>query len=906
MHIPIEDVQQALGDRYEVLDLAGAGGMGAVFRARHRVLGHLVAVKLLPPEVAASTMLQERFKREASLAAHLSHPNIVPVYEFDVRAGLSFLIMPYVRGRTLESMVRERGRFRPADVLRVIREVGAALEFAHARNVVHRDVKPSNILIEEEHGRALLTDFGVAHVPHTVDTALTGTGVAIGTPAYMAPEQLAGSGAVDGRADLYALALTAFEALTGTRPGVGADHASLARALRAASPELPVRVATVLVAPLAERPEDRPPSVGVWLDRVDASAKRRPLLPAASAGLLVAAAIGWAVWSRGGAAPEPVSSLAVFPFSVLRPPPDLGPVQLTEFFANRLGSVEDLRILSPAKVAARAGTGALAISDAQALAQRLNAKYFLFGNVTFSGPGVRLTSTLYEVRSGRVRGEGEASGLADSLPSVMDAAAAQVVSGIVGETFARTSAVTLPRSLPALVAYASGEDAFRRGDYERALAEYERVITHDSTFAVAYFRRALVLAQIAPSEESFQRELARALAGAERQRAGLAPADSLLLEGYRLLFQQGDGRAAAERFKQAADRAPDQAHVWFVLGEFYLYAGSLFGQRIGDAERAFAQVLDLSPMFAPALANSISLAHLRGDDQETRRLIRTYQTIDSTSVVAEVVGIADTLLFGSPGAKLYLLNRTLDRRDFIILMNLAFQAAQYGTEAERQGPGRRILDALERRASTDWHAALALRMALAADLRAGMVDNARLRLGRARPAAARERDVWIVLAQAVGFPPLGDWKGAGARLSRDTAAAAHWLLARAGFERERHASALARLAAADSAPLPVSLARDLEARNAVAAGDTVRALALWEAATQRYAVLRVPFDLVASLWPIRLDLIRLALAHGDLARAEHYCGSFGALQGYVDQMALPEISRVCARWREAPPPASPG
>ena len=199
---PVEELQQAVGDRYEVLDLVGAGGMGAVFRARHRILGHMVAVKLLPPEISASAMVQERFKREAALAARLSHPNIVPVYEFDIRAGLSFLVMPFVRGQTLEGVLKERGRLRPPDVLRLLREVGAALDFAHARGVVHRDVKPSNILVEEETGRALLTDFGVAQVPSGAGTALTGTGVAIGTPFYMAPEQLAGVGEVDGRADL--------------------------------------------------------------------------------------------------------------------------------------------------------------------------------------------------------------------------------------------------------------------------------------------------------------------------------------------------------------------------------------------------------------------------------------------------------------------------------------------------------------------------------------------------------------------------------------------------------------------------------------------------------------------------------------------------------------------------------
>ena len=154
METPLpEDVQLAVGPRYEVLTLAGAGGMGAVYRARHQTLGNFVAIKVLPPDIAASAMRQARFKREAALAASLSHPNIVPVYEFDTRNDISFLIMPFVRGRTLEEVREAHGQMDLATVHRVLREVGAALDFAHERGIIHRDVKPSNILIEEDTNR---------------------------------------------------------------------------------------------------------------------------------------------------------------------------------------------------------------------------------------------------------------------------------------------------------------------------------------------------------------------------------------------------------------------------------------------------------------------------------------------------------------------------------------------------------------------------------------------------------------------------------------------------------------------------------------------------------------------------------------------------------------------------------
>src|SRR5438046_5024595 len=184
------DVQHAVGERYEVLGLVGAGGMGFVYRARHRALGHVVAVKVLPVEVAASEMRLRRFQQEAALAASLAHPHIVPVYDFGVREGITFLIMPFVRGPTLErALAQERPSLDAA--LRVAREIGAALDHAHQRGVVHRDVKPSNILIDDDSRRALLTAFGVAHVVRVATSPLTAPRGPTRPPQYIAPAHAA-------------------------------------------------------------------------------------------------------------------------------------------------------------------------------------------------------------------------------------------------------------------------------------------------------------------------------------------------------------------------------------------------------------------------------------------------------------------------------------------------------------------------------------------------------------------------------------------------------------------------------------------------------------------------------------------------------------------------------------------
>jgi serine/threonine-protein kinase len=892
----LEDVQRAIGDRYEILDLAGAGGMGAVFRARHRSLGHLVAVKVLPPDVAASQMRQDRFKREASLAAHLSHPNIVPVYEFDTRGGMSFLIMPFVRGTTFESTIEAR-RPPTATVLKMLREVGSALDVAHRRGVVHRDVKPANILIEEDTGRALLTDFGVALIRGTPSGVLTAPGSAVGTPDYMAPEQIAGLEDVDGRADLYSLGLIAFEALTGTRPLLGADRGALARTLHGTRPEISGGLAAALVAPLADRREDRPASAAGWLALIDQAATFPwPRLAAAAVVVALLAVTLWLLIGPRGSRPGNGGSLAVMPFTVLGTAP-FASEQLPEYFLSRFSPVPRLpTALSFRQVRALAGSHPLSVAEADSVAAQLGARYFVNVSVAFAGRGVALDAALYQTGSPDPIVAVSQRGPADSMSAVMDTIWAEIL----GAGFRPNPHATIPRGKEAIAAFLNGDDAFRRGNYERARTLYDAVIAHDPDFALAYLRRVLTLAQFSSDEEA----LRAATRGARRHLGALPRSDSLLLEGFAELVDKGDGRAALARFREAVAIAPDRLWARFVEGEFHLYFGQLFEQSLDSARTAFDEVLDLDPGFAAALANSISLAHLRGDDTEARRLIAEYRRIDSTSLVAEVVGLADTLLFQSPVARTAVL-RSLDRRPFTVLMYLAFQAAQFGTEPERHGPQRRILAALARRAATTRERDLALRFGMAADLREGWVDSARARLASAPPASARERDLWIVLAQAVDLPPLGDAAAARAHLvtrataDGDTSATLAWLLALTAPVRDGPSPALDRLAAADSAPLAVSLALDLEARRALGRADTATALAHWDTATRRYAVLAVPFGLVASLWPSRRDLARVATARQDAPRAVRACSSFDALIGFTDQAASRDIQPSCAPWRGA-------
>ena len=213
-------VERALSANYELDREIGRGGMGIVYKAKDKRLKRHVAVKLLPPELAFRGEIRSRFLKEAETAAQLSHPNIVPIYSVDERDGLVYFVMAFVDGENLGARLHARGRLDPTDARRIMKEVAEALAYAHERGVVHRDIKPDNILLcTDDDGRVMVTDFGIARaVTEGADSRLTATGMAIGTPAYMSPEQSMGEREIDGRSDLYALGVVGYQMLSGELP----------------------------------------------------------------------------------------------------------------------------------------------------------------------------------------------------------------------------------------------------------------------------------------------------------------------------------------------------------------------------------------------------------------------------------------------------------------------------------------------------------------------------------------------------------------------------------------------------------------------------------------------------------------------------------------------------------------
>jgi serine/threonine-protein kinase len=279
------DFQAALAGRYSLEREVGRGGMGVVYLAREVRLDRPVAIKLLPPSKTADPRLRERFLREARTAAKLSHPNIIPIHAVEEMGEFVFFAMAYVEGETLTARVRRRGPLAPSDAGRVLRDVAWALAYAHGQGVIHRDVKPDNILLEST-GRVLVADFGIAGVVAGAG-ALT-AGEVVGTPEFMSPEQALGE-AVDARSDLYSLGIVGYFALSGTLPFEAATATEVlakqvtepAPPLAAAAPGVPRRLTQAIDRCLAKDPAERPADTAALAEQLSHALEQRRELPVA-------------------------------------------------------------------------------------------------------------------------------------------------------------------------------------------------------------------------------------------------------------------------------------------------------------------------------------------------------------------------------------------------------------------------------------------------------------------------------------------------------------------------------------------------------------------------------------------------------------------------------------------------
>ncbi len=593
---PLARLREAVADRYRVERELGAGGMATVYLAEDVRHHRKVALKVLKPDLAHA-LGAERFLREIETTAALHHPHVLPLYDSGATGEFLYYVMPYVDGESLRDRLTREKQLPIDDALQIAREVSDALSYAHSRGVVHRDIKPENILLEG--GHAMVADFGIARAVSAAGSeSLTQTGTSIGTPAYMSPEQAAGSSDVDGRSDLYSLGCVVYEMLAGQAPFTGPTVESIVRQHMVAEPRpitqirpaVPASIAGVLQRALAKNPADRFSPVAQFADALrtggaphsapDAAAKSRsPRARSATiagvAVLLVALGVSAAVFvQRGRATPVPdAPSIAVLPFADLSGGANEYLADGTaETLINALSAVPGLSVAARTSAFSFKGRN----QDVRTIGEALGVATVLEGSVQRAGDRLRITAQLINTRNGfHIWSQSFDRNVADVF-AVQDEVARAVVQALQVKLAGGSGARVVEHgteNLDAYNAYLQGLFFWNKrtvADLERAATFFQQAIIADSGFAKAWAGLAATYVLFTPSEYDIRRYSAvEALELSERAARRAIALDANSAEAYAALANGLDQRGRLEEADQAFQRAIaidpryPTAHQWY-------------------------------------------------------------------------------------------------------------------------------------------------------------------------------------------------------------------------------------------------------------------------------------------------------------------------------------------------------
>jgi eukaryotic-like serine/threonine-protein kinase len=509
---PLLQLQTALAGRYTIERELGRGGMATVYLARDLKHDRPVALKVLRPELAAM-LGGERFLREIGLTARLQHPHILPLLDSGEADGILYYVMPFVEGQSLRDRLDQTGQLPLEDACAVAAAVAAALDYAHGAGVVHRDIKPENILLH--HGEAMVADFGIAlALSSAAGDRITQTGISLGTPAYMSPEQASAETRVDGRTDVYSLGCVVFELLAGQPPYTGPTaQAVIAKCLSAPIPrvstirDLPPAVDAAIDQALAKDRDERFDTAGAFVAALRGSTaatgsrrrwsrarRRRVVIGAVSLVLAVAAFFGLRHLRGAKAGPGRV---AVLYFDDLSPDSSDAYLAdgLTEEIISRLGGVSRLAVQSRTAVKRFRGNSA----DPAAIGRALDVTYLVNGSVQRSGTRIRVTVELARAATGALVWSTSFDRPDRDVLAMEDTIAQAVAQGVVGGLAPAERRILTARETRNVEAY----DHYLRGNFylnrragvadgRRALDEYQAALRLDPGFAEAYGRLGLV------------------------------------------------------------------------------------------------------------------------------------------------------------------------------------------------------------------------------------------------------------------------------------------------------------------------------------------------------------------------------------------------------------------------------
>jgi eukaryotic-like serine/threonine-protein kinase len=655
----------ALADRYRIEREVGAGGMATVYLAQDLKHHRAVAIKVLRAELGA-ILGPERFLREIEISAQLHHPHILPLYDSGEAEGLLFYVMPYVEGESLRDRLAREKQLALEEALQIAREVADALSYAHSRGVIHRDIKPENILLES--GHAVVADFGIARaISAAGGEQLTGTGVAIGTPAYMSPEQAAGSKDLDGRSDLYALGCVLFEMLAGQPPFTGPTVDSIvhqhlvveAPNVTSIRPAVPASVAAALRRALAKTPADRFNPVALFAEALGARASAGFPLPSASAttvrawrswrrtallGLAAVVTIAGAVAVSRRLRPGASGSHHLLTAIAVLPLENLSAEGAQAYFApglqdellTQLSKVAALTVISRTSVMGYQGTA----KPLREIAAELGVGSVVEGSVQVMGNRLRVNVQLIDAGTDRhLWAEQYDRTLTDAFE--VQSEIAQRIVEAVGTTLTRAEAGAIAAAptanAEAYRLYLQGREYMTRAGYLRRNLEtgqqlFERALELDSNFALAHAALSEVHGEMywfrydpSPAQAARQREEAET---ALRLAPDLPQVHAAM--GLAHYYGRRDYRRALDEFAIALKGLPNDAQL-------RLFTGAV-RRRMGDwseAVAAFEKAAQLDPRDANLLLD------LGGTYRVTRRYAEAVSAYNRALTLApELHGVA--------------------------------------------------------------------------------------------------------------------------------------------------------------------------------------------------------------------------------------------------------------------------
>jgi serine/threonine-protein kinase len=689
----LDRLQRAFAATYTVERELGGGGMSRVFVATENALKRRVVIKVLSPELV-SPVMTARFVREFEVTALLQHPHILPVLAAGEREGLLYFITPFIEGESLRHKLEREQRLPIRDSVRILGELANALAYAHERGVVHRDIKPENILLSN--GLAVLADFGIAAAlagpqspaqPAGGATRLTAVGTSIGTAGYMSPEQVAGDPNVDGRSDVYSLAVVGYEMLAGKPPFA---KATAIATMTAHLTETPAPVSTIradtpgAVGGALTRALEKDPAVRFQTARefgdalgisftgeqtagraaVGKPSRTRALAVVGIIGVVVAGAAVWAATMRGRTSALDDNLVAIAPFEVLDPSLQMWREGIVDILAANLDGAGPLHTVPPT-LAVRRWNGRPDKISATTFGKATGARLAVYGRVVTAGADtVRLTATVLDVGNGRSLGDIELRESAQRMDRLADSLTVRIL-GQLNQTRAIASVKQGSfggTSLTALKAFLQGEQHYRRSDWDSAAVYYKRATEADSMFAPAMRRLSNAMAWNLSNGEPGAAAAAYhyALTAGQRNH-GLPARESLLvaadsqagalnLRGEQRVDVFNVSRRLIATLEEGVRRWPNDPELWHRLGDVrfhYLYF--VPNGQYADARRAFDRSIALDSAFAPSYIHMPELA-LRGQDPEAaRRYIRLYLALNKEdNHAAQVMRMTGRML--EPGA----------------------------------------------------------------------------------------------------------------------------------------------------------------------------------------------------------------------------------------------------------------